>query len=90
MFMCLQSKEAIVIVLWTVFIGVAHTTVVEITSIVIGSNPISSMVTYSVCSIYAFLAFVTMLCSLIGFVADASCGRFKVVYCVSVLFSSPF
>ena len=77
------------IVLWTVFIGAAHTTVVEVTAVGILNNVIGDIVICSASIVYAVLAFVTMLYPLIGFVADAICGRFKVVIsCFSlVLFS---
>ena len=87
--LCLQSKAAIMIVLWTVFIGSVHTTVVEVAAVIVANNPIHNIVAYSVCTIYSVLAFIAMLYPLLGFVSDSICGRFKVViscFC-AVLFS---
>lgn len=82
--LCLQSKAAILIVLWTVFVGAVYTAVCgvfasSIKSHQIQTHKIDSVVTYPVSIFYSILAIIAMLYPLIGFMADASCGRFKVI-----------
>ena len=81
--LCLQSKSAILIIIWTVLMGMVYTTVL----IVIAENSLDGKVRkkfggvepYVVIVVYFVLAILALLHPLIGFIADVSCGRFKVV-----------
>ena len=90
--LCLQSKAATLIILWTVFTGVAYTTICAACVLAIAVHiKLASIVTYPTSIVYAVLAIyiVATLYPLIGFVADVSCGRFKMViscFCL-ILFS---
>ena len=73
--LCLQSKAATLIILWTVFIGVVYTTICVAYTVSIARAHINIIV--------------AVLYPLIGFVADVSCGRFKWSCHVSVRCSFP-
>ena len=81
--LCLQSKSAILIIIWTVLIGMAYTTILVNIDVIIIDNYVTvkfdGEVTYAMIVVYFGLAILALLHPLIGFVADVSCGRFKVV-----------
>ena len=81
--LCSQSKGAILIILWTVFIGVAYSTFCTVVTLLILANyeesQIDNVITYPMSILYATLAIIAMLYPLIGWMADVSCGRVKVV-----------
>ena len=92
--LCVQSKAAILIILWTAFIGAVYAMVCLAFAMTIRSQyvgrSLDSVVTYPVSMLYSILAIVAMLYPLIGFMADTSCGRLKVVLscCSLIIFSS--
>ena len=89
--LCLCSKSATVIILLTVLIGIAHTLLFAVASIVIKwSYEVKfATLTYPLNILYFVLAIVALLYPLIGFVSDASCGRLKVVlFCFSLVLLS--
>ena len=81
--LCLQSKSAILIMIWTVLIGMVYTTVLaSIGAIIIYKNvwrKFDGVESYAMNVVYFGLAVLALLHPLIGFIADVSCGRFKVV-----------
>ena len=88
--LCLPSKAAILILLWTVIVGVMYYYLVGISAGYVtsysDSNEPSSVHTYMYVPIpYAVLALVMMFYPLSGFIADVCCGRLKTVV-VSLLF----
>ena len=90
---CIQSKAGTLIIIWTILFGIVYIVICGITAMTIFDNHgyalVDSVVTYPVIIMYAVLAVVAMCYPLIGFLADVSCGRFKVVMCCFslVLFS---
>ena len=87
-------KAVTLIILWTVCIGIVYTSLCAVCAVIIAKNhlkgnKVDSIATYPIIIIYAVLAIVATLYPFIGFVADVSCGRFKIViscFCL-VLFS---
>ena len=81
--LCIQSKAACLIILWTLFIGFA------LTSLLIAGtyafingyhlHKIGQVVTYPATLFYGGMAIVALLYPVIGFMADIVCIRFKVV-----------
>ena len=89
--LCLCSKSATVIILWTVLIGIAHTSLYALVSTVIHpDNKLKfATLTYPLNIFYFVLTIVALLYPLIGFVSDASCGRLKVVlFCFTLVLLS--
>ena len=93
--LCLRSKAAILIILWTIVIGMVYTTLFVITASFITQyqnhdlSKVDSVVTYPLIIVYSLLAVVAMFYPLVGFVADVSCGHFKVVIFACVLICLP-
>ena len=91
--LCILSRAGILIILWTIFFGLVYTSICTTAAVFILSNHdhtlVGSVATYPMSIMYAGLAVVAMFYPLIGFLADVSCGRHKVVIvCFSlVLFS---
>ena len=81
--LCLQSKSAILIMIWTVLIGMVYTTVLASIDMIIIDNNVrrqfDGVVPYAMNVVYFGLAILALLHPLIGFLADVSCGRFKIV-----------
>ena len=82
--LCSQSKSATLIITWTVLIGVVYTTMNAVaatlmTNHITDENKGVNVMTYPVIILYAVLAILAMLYPLIGFIANVSCGSFKVV-----------
>ena len=78
--LCLPSKAAILILLWTAIVGTVYYTAVyvgEILTITL-SNPNISLTTFDFLP-YAMLAIVMMFYPLSGFIADICCGRLKTI-----------
>ena len=92
--LCLQSKSAILIIIWTALIGIVYTTVLACASAIIIDDNIRRMFDgvepYAMNVVYFELAILVLLQPLIGLMADVSCGRFKIVMFSAslVLFSS--
>ena len=80
---CLESKSAILIIIWSVLIGMAYTTVLAGIDVIIIDNNVrikfDGVEPYAMNVVYFVLATLALLHPLIGFIADVSCGRFKVV-----------
>ena len=78
-----RSKTSLVIILWTVFMGVAYTSFDILTTSFVISNRYYSELDRTVAIpeaiLYALLAVVTLLYPIIGFLSDLGCSRFKVV-----------
>ena len=81
--LCIQSRAAILIILWTLFIGFAFTSmlIVETHAIINSYNwrKTDKVVTYPATLLFGGMAVVALLNPVTGFMADISCGRFKVV-----------
>ena len=79
----LQSKSAILIIIWTVLIGMVYTTVLASIDMIIIDNNVrrkfDGVEPYAMNVVYFGLAILALLHPLIGFIADVNCGRFKVV-----------
>ena len=83
--LCLQSKAAIVIVLWTVFVSATYTMIIEVefAAVVVKNNHLHNAVTFPFSVFCAILAFIAILYPLIGL------GRLKVViFCFSLVLVS--
>jgi hypothetical protein len=93
--LCLPSKAAILILLWTAIVGAMYNMIMGIAAMeeVNGSRINSSISVYEPLP-YAILAFVMMFYPLSGFIADVCCGRLKTVVisliilllCLTILF----
>ena len=85
--LCLSSKAAILIILWTVVIGTAYTLIKDLVALVIITNPYAVTVDVAVLDLipYVVLAVIMTFYPLSGFIADVCCGRFKTVM-ISVSF----
>ena len=78
--LCLPSKAAILILLWTVVVGAMYHNVVGFSALLVLSNPTPNAILSQYEPIpYAILALVMMFYPLSGFVADVCCGRLKAV-----------
>ena len=92
--MCIPSKAGTLIILWTILFGFVYTAMCVTAAVITLNNHgltlVDSVVTYPTSIMYAALAIVAMFYPLIGFLADVSCGRFRVViFCYSlVLFAT--
>ena len=78
--MCLPSKAAILIILWTAIVGVMYYFTLAIVVIAVYTNPltVTSIPEYT-SLIYAILALAMIFYPLSGFLADVCCGRLKIV-----------
>ena len=78
--LCLPSKAAILILLWTAIIGVMYHNVVGFSALLVLSNPAPNAILSQYEPLpYAILALVMMFYPLSGFIADVCCGRLKTV-----------
>ena len=86
--LCLPSKAAILILLWTAIVGAMYNIFVgSAAAIEIDRARINSRISVYEPLPYAILAFVMMFYPLSGFIADVCCGRLKtVVISLIVLF----
>ena len=86
--LCLPSKAAILILLWTVNAGATYYNLLGFYAILVieDSHPHIVSSEYEPL-LYAFLALVMMFYPLAGFIADVCCGRLKTVV-VSLMFHS--
>ena len=91
--LCLKSKSSILIIIWSVLIGMAYTTVLFCIGVFIMENYIrikfDGVEPYAMNVVYIGLAILALLHPLIGFMTDVSCGRFKIVmFSASLVFAS--
>ena len=84
--LCLPSKAAILILLWTIVVGAIYHNVVGLSALLVLSNPTpnTTLSEYEPLP-YAVLTIVMMFYPLSGFIADVCCGRLKTVI-VSLVF----
>ena len=80
-YLCLSSKAAILIILWTVVVGTTYTFIKDLVAIVINTSHYARTVDVAVLDLipYAVLAVIMTFYPLSGFIADVCCGRFKTV-----------
>ena len=84
--LCLPSKAAILILLWTIIVGAIYDNLVGISAlIVMNIAPPNTILSVYEPLPYAILAMVMMFYPLSGFIADVCCGRLKTVV-VSLIF----
>lgn len=78
--LCLPSKAAILIILWTAIVGIMYYCALSIVVIAIYTNPLTTASISAFASLlYATLAIAMMFYPLSGFMADVCCGRLKIV-----------
>ena len=79
-YICLPSKAAILIILWTAVIGAANTFIKDVVALLIITSPYAHIVDLAILDLipYAVLTIVLTLYPLSGFIADVYCGRFKI------------
>ena len=78
--LCLPSKAAILILLWTIVVGALYYNFVGLSSILIlTESHANTIITEYAPLPYAVLALIMMFYPLGGFIADVCCGRLKTV-----------
>ena len=78
--LCLPSKAAILILLWTAVIGIVYHAVIECSLLLFSVNSIREKNVSTLASIpFAILALSMMFYPLSGFLADVCCGRFRTI-----------
>ena len=87
--LCLPSKAAIILILWTAILSYTEALALAVGTINTLNAPhlYKSNEVYTDLAVYAFLAFMMVTYPLWGFVADFCCGRFKVVMTSLCLFT---
>ena len=84
--LCLPSKAAILILLWTIIVGAIYNNLVGFSALIVMSiAPSNTNLSVYDPLPYAILAMVMMFYPLSGFIADVCCGRLKTVV-VSLIF----
>ena len=84
--LCLPSKAAILILLWTIIVGATYFNFIGFSAALVLSNPVPNAILSEYEPLpYAILAVVMMFYPLSGFIADVCCGRLKTVV-VSLIF----
>ena len=87
--LCLPSKAAILILLWTIIVGAMYHNFLGFSALFVLSNPIPNAVLSQYEPLpYAVLALVMMFYPLSGFIADVCCGRLKIAVVGLVLLLS--
>ena len=87
--LCLPSKEANIILLWTIIVGAMYFSLVGFSAALILNNSISNITLSQYEPLqYVLLAIVMMFYPLSGFIADVCCGQLKTV--VISLLAIPF
>ena len=78
--LCLPSKAAILILLWTTIVGAMYHNFVGYSAYLVMSNPHPNTILSEYEPLpYAILAIVMMFYPLSGFIADVCCGRLKII-----------
>ena len=76
---CLPSKAAILIILWTAAVGAMYNFILLVAVVLMVTiDPPDISITINYYVPYAILAIVSMLYPLSGFIADVYCGRLRV------------
>ena len=77
--LCLSSKAAILIILWTAVVGTAYTPIKDLVATVINNSAYAGTVDVAVLDLipHVVLAIIMTFYPLSGFIADVCCGRFK-------------
>ena len=84
--LCLPSKAAILILLWTIIVGATYHSIMGFSVLfVVSISPPNTILSEYEPLPYALLAIVMMFYPLSGFIADVCCGRLKTVV-VSLVF----
>ena len=84
--LCLPSKAAILILLWTIIVGATYFNFIGFSAALVLSNPVPNAILSEYEPLpYAILTVVMMFYPLSGFIADVCCGRLKTVV-VSLIF----
>ena len=80
-YICVSSKAAILIILWTAVVGTAYTSFKNLAALLINSSYYTGTVDVAVLALipYVVLAIIMTFYPLSGFIADVCCGRFKTV-----------
>ena len=80
-YLCLPSKAAILILLWTAAVGAVATTVIVAVVLAVDSTSLYNVESVSLYDslVYASSAVLLMFYPVSGFIADVCCGRFKMV-----------
>ena len=79
--LCVPSKTAILIIIWTATIGMLYNVILDIAMAMIYSNVQGGISTSTFDSLmYAILGFVMMFYPLSGFIAGVYCGRLRTVF----------
>ena len=75
-YLCLSSKAAILIILWTAVVGTAYTFIKDLVAIMINTSHYACTVDVAVLDLipYAVLAVIMTFYPLSGFIADVCCG----------------
>ena len=78
---CLPSKAAILIILWTILVGTVYSCITTLLAFSIHGGKYTSPVDVGLIGMipHAVLAIISTLYPLSGFIADNYCGRFKTV-----------
>ena len=85
--LCLPSKAAILILLWTAIVGAMYFIFMGLAiALQTNSSRINSNISMYDSLPYAILALVMMLYPLSGFIADVCCGRLKIVVISLIIF----
>ena len=77
--LCLPSKAAILILLWTAVVGMMYQAVISLIALFVVIYPYNNKLTVHHALCYAVLAVVMMFYPLSGFIADVCCGRMKTI-----------
>ena len=78
--LCLPSRSAILLLFWTVIVGMMYFLLMVWSAMFVASNPQPKAILSMYEPLpYAILAFVMMFYPLSGFIADVYCGRLKTV-----------
>ena len=79
--LCLRSKAAVLIILWTAVVGTAYTFIRDGAALYINTSKYSHIMDVAVLDLipFAIIAMIMTFYPLSGFIADICCGRFKMV-----------
>ena len=94
-YLCLPSKSAILIILWTFVVGTMYTFIKDLVALGVITSKYTHTTDVAILDLipYTVLAIIMTLYPLSGFIADVCCGRFKVamtsltLFLVSLLFT---
>ena len=78
---CLQSKAAVLVILWTAVLGLTYNLFRDGAAFLIGGSKYSHKVDIAVLDLIPYVSLVVIMTfyPLSGFIADVCCGRFKMI-----------